>query len=57
MHKASGHCDTLVDGTADALHPGVVALMLLAVQRDGLGMSVRSAVRRYAVITLKVILD
>lgn len=46
MHKRGERCDSLIAETSNALDRGVVALMLLAVQRGNLEMSVRVAVTR-----------
>ena len=47
MHKPGRRCDDLIETTASALPGGVVALMLLAVQRDNLELSINQAVSRY----------
>jgi hypothetical protein len=39
-------CDSLVEKTAIALNEDTVALMLLAVQRGNLALSVKTALRR-----------
>jgi hypothetical protein len=39
-------CDSLVEKTAAALNEDTVALMLLAVQRGNLELSVKTALRR-----------
>jgi hypothetical protein len=46
MHKPGQRCNDLIEMTANALSGGVVALMLLAVQRDNLELSISHAVRR-----------
>ena len=46
MHKPDERCSNLIEVTADALSGGVVALMLMAVQRDNLELSVKQAVKR-----------
>lgn len=46
MHKLDGRCDSLIEITAGALNDDVVALMLLAVQRSNLELSVKLAVKR-----------
>jgi hypothetical protein len=46
MHKVGGDCIRLIEMTADALDDQVLTLMLLAVQRGNLEMSIRSAVKR-----------
>ena len=39
-------CDDLIEKTAAALNQDIVALMLLAVQRDNLRLSVKAALNR-----------
>jgi len=46
MHKHDQRCTDLIEVTANALSAGVVALMLLAVQRDNLELSVKQAIIR-----------
>jgi hypothetical protein len=47
MHKHGQWCNGLIEMTASALSGSVVALMLLAVQRDhNLGLSINHAIRR-----------
>jgi hypothetical protein len=47
MHKPGQQCNDLIEITANALKGGVVALMLLAVQRDcNLDLSINYAIRR-----------
>ncbi len=41
-------CDILIGATAAALNEEAVALMLVAVQRDNLGLSVNVALKRLA---------
>ena len=45
MHKHNQRCTNLIDVTANALSPGVVGLMLVAVQRDNLELSVKQAIK------------
>jgi hypothetical protein len=45
MHKADQKCLNLLEVTANALSVAVVSLMLLAVQRDNLELSVRQAIK------------
>jgi hypothetical protein len=45
MHKHDQRCTDLIEVTANALSGGVVALMLIAVQRDNLELSVTKAVK------------
>jgi hypothetical protein len=47
MHKPGEKCTTLIEMTADALSPNVVALMLVAAQKNGLELSIQQAVKRY----------
>ena len=46
MHKHGQQCTELIEKTANELSSGVVALMLLAVQKDNLELGIRLAVRR-----------
>jgi hypothetical protein len=46
MHKPNGRCDTLIEETAGALNDEVIALMLVAVQRGNVELSVKVAVER-----------
>jgi len=46
MHKDGQRCTELIEKTANELSGGVVALMLLAVQKDTLELSIKHAVRR-----------
>lgn len=45
MHKVGESCDALITETADVLSAEVVTLMLLAVQRGNLEISLRMAVK------------
>ena len=45
MHKPDQKCTDLIEATANVLSEGVVALMLKAVQRDDLELSVKQAVK------------
>jgi hypothetical protein len=58
MHKHNQRCTDLIEVTANALSGGVVALMLLAVQRDNLELCVNKAaewlVFTYGEVTMKV---
>jgi hypothetical protein len=47
MHKPGMRCNKLVEETAAALNDDAVALMLLAVQRSNLELSVKLAVMRW----------
>ena|SRR6266404_880817 len=46
MNKQGGRCETLIEATAAALNEDAVALMLVAVQRNNLGLSVNLALKR-----------
>ena len=46
MHMKGGQCGELVEKTAAALNDDAVMLMLLAVQRGNVDLSVRTAWRR-----------
>jgi hypothetical protein len=46
MHKSDQRCNGLIELTASTLSGGAVALMLLAVQRDNLELSINQAIRR-----------
>ena len=45
MHKPDQKCIDLIEATANALSGGVVALMLMAVQRDNLELNVKQGVK------------
>jgi len=46
MHEAGKDCTELLETTAKALNDGVVAVMLLAVQKGNLELSINTAVTR-----------
>ena len=46
MHKPETHCRALLEETVEALNEDVVTLMLLAVQRSNLELSVSVAFQR-----------
>ena len=46
MQKPGGRCDRLIEITARALGDDAVALMLVAVQREDLKLSIQQAIRR-----------
>ena len=52
MHKVGESCSVLIMETASALSLEVVTLMLLAVQRGNLEMSVKMAVKRYVIFEM-----
>jgi hypothetical protein len=45
MNKPGQRCTELIETTANALSGGVIALMLLAVQKDNLELNISQAVR------------
>ena len=45
MHKHDQQCTDLIETTANALSSGVVALMLLAVQKGSLELNINQAVK------------
>jgi len=53
MQKVGQRCAGLIEMTANALSGGVVALMLVAVQRDNLELSVHLAIRWYIFVCSK----
>ena len=46
MHKPDERCSNLIETTANALSGGIVAIMLMAVQRNNLELSVKQAIKR-----------
>ena len=46
MHKEGQQCTELVEKTANELSGGAVAVMLLAIQKENLQLSIKQAVRR-----------
>ena len=46
MHKTDGCCKKLIEETAGALNDDAVTLMLVAVQRTNVELSVKVAVKR-----------
>jgi hypothetical protein len=46
MHKEGQRCTELIEKTADELPDNVVALMLLAVQKHNLELSINQAVQQ-----------
>lgn len=46
MHRDGQRCTDLINLTANSLSDDVVALMLVAVQKDNLEISINDAVRR-----------
>ena len=47
MHKQDSRCGDLIEKTAEALNDDTLALMLLAVQRGNLAVSVKLALNRW----------
>jgi hypothetical protein len=45
MHKPDQQCTDLIEMTANALSGGVVALMLMTVQRNNLELSIKLAIK------------
>jgi hypothetical protein len=45
MHKHNQKCTELLEKTVDQLSGSIVALMLLAVQKDNLELNIKEAVR------------
>ena len=50
MHKQGERCADLIEMTADTLSDDVVALILLAVQRDNLELNIKLAINWYVVM-------
>jgi hypothetical protein len=46
MQNQGQRCDDLIEITANALSGGAVALMLVAIQRDNLELSIKQAITR-----------
>ena len=46
MNRQEARCDTLIETTVAALDEDVVALMLVAVQKDNVGLGVNLALKR-----------
>ncbi len=46
MNKPEARCDGLMEATAVALNEDAVALMLVAVQKDNMGLGVNLALKR-----------
>ena len=51
MHKNGQLCTDLITLTADSLSGGVVALMLLAVQKDNLEVSINHAIKKWVLVS------
>jgi len=55
MHRKGGHCFELIEKTAAALNEDAVMLMLLAVQRGNVELSVKTAWRRvHCLVTFEI---
>ena len=50
MQKHGERCSDLIEMTADSLSSSVVALMLVAVQKDNLELSIKQAIKRYVLM-------
>ncbi len=46
MNRPEARCDSLIEATAAALNGDAVALMLVAMQKDNLGLGVSLALKR-----------
>ena len=46
MHEAGNHCTELLEKTANALNDNVISVMLLAVQKGNLELSIKRAVTK-----------
>jgi hypothetical protein len=46
MHKEGQRCTELIEMTANALHSGAVALILLSIQKGNLELNIKKAVER-----------
>jgi hypothetical protein len=46
MHKPSQKCTDLIEKTANELSGDIVAVMLMAIQKENLELSMKQAVRR-----------
>ena len=57
MQKHTESCAGLIEMTANALSDGVVALMLVAVQRDNLELSIKQAIRRWVLVHIRTRAD
>jgi len=50
MHKEDQQCTDLITLTANSLSGGVVTLMLVAVQKDNLEVSINHAIKRCVLV-------
>jgi hypothetical protein len=57
MHKPDQKCFDLIEETAYALSGDVVALMLMAVQRDNFELSVNQAIKWYVLTYSKITIN
>ena len=53
MHKPGRQCTDLIQLTANSLSSGVVALMLVAMQKDNLEVGIDFAIERWVLIDNK----
>lgn len=56
MHEPSSRCEKLIAETMDTLKPEAVILMLLAVQKGNLELSIRSAVKRSGLMCIHLLM-
>ena len=54
MHKQGERCTDLIEKTAGALSDDVVALILLAVQRDNLELNIKLAIEWYVLMHSRI---
>ena len=54
MHKQGGRCADLIEMTANTLSNDVVALILLAVQRDNLELNIKLAIKWYVLMHSRI---
>jgi hypothetical protein len=50
MHKADQRCTDLITLTANSLSGGVITIMLVAVQKDNLEVSINHAIKRCVLV-------
>ena len=54
MQKHGERCAGLIEMTADSLSGGAVALMLVAIQRDNLELSIKQAIKWYVLMHSRI---
>ena len=54
MHKQGERCGDLIEMTADALSDDVVALILLAIQRNNLELNIKLAIKWYVLMHSRI---